>query len=348
MGNGRVAGTRRIRVGSWNVGSLTGKLFELCDVLSRHKVDIACFQETKWKGSRTREGNGYRILIAYFGCIVRETTTKEGGDREAKDTMKELERRCDAAKDSVGVTKESSRTHSSHRESWWFGEEVQTKIAAKHARFREFLLCREGNQEDRSMAKERYKVAKREAKIVVALAKDKAYEDLYKKLDSKEGANDIFKIAKARERRRRDLGNISAKMPDEWRLSEVIPIYKNKGNAQVCSNYRGIKLLGHTMKLWERVIERSLRRETRVLENQFGFMPGRSTTKATHLLRKLMEKYRERQRDLHMAFLDLETVYDSVTRELIWRTLIDKGTPRRYLVLGYARVIITNYMARHI
>ncbi|GJY11783.1 retrovirus-related pol polyprotein LINE-1 [Tanacetum coccineum] len=60
-------------------------------------------------------------------------------------------------------------------------------------------------------------------------------------------------------------------------------------------------------------------------------MPGRSTTEAIHLLRSLMEKYRERQRDLHMAFLDLEKAYESVTRELVWRTLIDKGTPRRYL-----------------
>ncbi|GJZ32301.1 retrovirus-related pol polyprotein LINE-1 [Tanacetum coccineum] len=84
------------------------------------------------------------------------------------------------------------------------------------------------------------------------------------------------------------------------------------------------------MKLWERVIERRLRRETRVTENQFGFMPGRSTTEAIHLLRSLMEKYRERQRDLHMAFLDLEKAYDSVPRELVWKTLIDKGTPRRY------------------
>ncbi|GJV88104.1 retrovirus-related pol polyprotein LINE-1 [Tanacetum coccineum] len=59
-------------------------------------------------------------------------------------------------------------------------------------------------------------------------------------------------------------------------------------------------------------------------------MPGRSTTEAIHLLRSLMEKYRERQRDLHMTFLDLEKAYHSVPRELLWRTLRDKGTPRRY------------------
>ncbi|GKF73871.1 retrovirus-related pol polyprotein LINE-1, partial [Tanacetum coccineum] len=85
-------------------------------------------------------------------------------------------------------------------------------------------------------------------------------------------------------------------------------IFKNKGDAQVCSNYKGIKLLSHTMKLWESVIERRLRRETTVVsENQ------------------------ERQRDLHLAFLDLEKAYDSVPRELIWKTLVDKGTSRRYI-----------------
>ncbi|GJX35484.1 hypothetical protein Tco_0247041 [Tanacetum coccineum] len=62
--------------------------------------------------------------------------------------------------------------------------------------------------DDRDMAKERYKLAKSEAKKAVAQAKDKAYEDLYKRLDSKEGENGVYKIAKAQERRRKDLGNI--------------------------------------------------------------------------------------------------------------------------------------------
>ena len=119
---------------------------------------------------------------------------------------------------------------------------------------------------------------------------------------------------------------ISAKMPKEWRLSKVIPIYKNKGDVQNCCNYRGIKLLSHTMKLWERVIETRLRRETNVPDYQFGFMPGRSSIEAIHLIRGLMEKFREKQRDLHMAFLDLEKVYDHVHRELIWRLLMLKNS----------------------
>ncbi|GJV39828.1 cytochrome P450 98A2-like protein [Tanacetum coccineum] len=42
-------------------GSLTSKLLELVDALERHRVDIACFQETKWKGSSNKEVNGYKL-----------------------------------------------------------------------------------------------------------------------------------------------------------------------------------------------------------------------------------------------------------------------------------------------
>ena len=98
----------------------------------------------------------------------------------------------------------------------------------------------------------------------------------------------------------------SKKILDEWRKSTLVPIYKNKGGIQSCENYRGIKLMSHTMKLWERVIERRLRKETQVTENQFGFMPGRSTTEAIYLLRRMMERYHSNKRDLHMVFIDLD------------------------------------------
>ncbi|KAE8722892.1 Proton gradient regulation 7 isoform 2 [Hibiscus syriacus] len=197
-----------------------------------------------------------------------------------------------------------------HKESWWWNDEIQTKVKTKQTCFKEFIQC--NDDEERSRAKQRYKEAKREAKKIVAKAKDKAYEVMYKRLDTKEGQNGIFRLAKSRENRKKDLDSIvdgsadhhtaandcptsrigfeevkmdlrkmgrdkvvgsdrirflslceTSKMPEEWRESTVIPIYKNKGDLQRCGNYRGIKLLSHTMKLWERVIEARLRQAIR-------------------------------------------------------------------------------------
>ena len=40
----------------------------------------------------------------------------------------------------------------------------------------------------------------------------------------------------------------SEEMPEEWRVSTLVPIFKNMGDIQECTNYRGIKLMSHTMK----------------------------------------------------------------------------------------------------
>jgi hypothetical protein len=109
----------------------------------------------------------------------------------------------------------------------------------------------------------------------------------------------------------------SNKIPDEWRQNILVPIFKNKVDVQSCTNYRGIKLMSHTMKLWERIIEHRLRGVTNVNENQFGFMPERSTMEAIFLIKQLMERCMEQKKDLHMIFIDLEKTYDKVTRNVM-------------------------------
>ena len=121
------------------------------------------------------------------------------------------------------------------------------------------------------------------------------------------------------------------KMPEEWRGSLIIPIYKGKGDIQECGNYRGIKLISHTMKIWEKIIEKRIRDETTIGEEQFGFMPGRGTADAIFALRQMMEKHREKQEGLHMVFIDLEKAYDRVPRQEVWRCMREKGVPEKYV-----------------
>ena len=54
-----------------------------------------------------------------------------------------------------------------------------------------------------------YKEANEAAKRAVAMAKGEAYEELYTKLDTREGAKIIYKLAKSRDWRSRDLSDIA-------------------------------------------------------------------------------------------------------------------------------------------
>ncbi|KAK3508380.1 hypothetical protein QTP70_025786, partial [Hemibagrus guttatus] len=123
----------------------------------------------------------------------------------------------------------------------------------------------------------------------------------------------------------------SERMPEEWRRSVLVPIFKNKGDVQSCSNYRRIKLMSHTMKLWERVVEARLRKVVEICEQQYGFMPRKSTTDAIFALRILMEKYRDGQRELHCVFVDLEKAYERVPREELWYCMRKSGVAEKYV-----------------
>jgi hypothetical protein len=51
------------------------------------------------------------------------------------------------------------------------------------------------------------------------------------------------------------------------------------------------------------------------------------------LIRQLMEICREQKKDLHMIFIDLEKVYDKVTRNVIWWDLQKYKVSSKYITI---------------
>ena len=125
----------------------------------------------------------------------------------------------------------------------------------------------------------------------------------------------------------------SERMPKEWRDSVLISIFKNKGDIQSCSNYKGITLFCHTMMLCERIVERRIRSDLTFRNQQYGFMPGKRTPGALFAVRVLTEKYRECQKKLQCVFVDLDEGYDKVSREEMWYCMIKSVMAEKYVII---------------
>lgn len=105
------------------------------------------------------------------------------------------------------------------------------------------------------------------------------------------------------------------RIPTEWRKAIVCSIHK-KGDRRECGNYRGIVLLVGASKIYERILERRLRRivEDKFGEWQHGFRSGRSTTDLIFYMRMLTEKTIEWSDKVFVTFIDLEKAFDRIER----------------------------------
>jgi len=63
-----------------------------------------------------------------------------------------------------------------------------------------------GSDEERQTKSIRYEAAKKVAKRAVAVAKSLTFDRLYHRLGTKEGEKEVFRLARARARKTRDLG----------------------------------------------------------------------------------------------------------------------------------------------
>ncbi|KAL5145603.1 Craniofacial development protein 2 [Glycine soja] len=85
------------------------------------------------------------------------------------------------------------------KESWWWNESVQSKVRVKKECFKEWSRCRNSETWDK------YKIARNETKKAVSEARAQAFDGLYQALGTRDRERSIYRLAKDRERKTRDL-----------------------------------------------------------------------------------------------------------------------------------------------
>ena len=106
------------------------------------------------------------------------------------------------------------------------------------------------------------------------------------------------------------------RIPNEWKMGLIVPIWKRKGDVHDPGKFRGITLLSQVLKLLERVLESRIRRrvEGDFGEEQQGFRKGRGTADGMYVLRQMLEKRMEVQGNMALGFVDLEKAFDTIPR----------------------------------
>lgn len=102
--------------------------------------------------------------------------------------------------------------------------------------------------------------------------------------------------------------------PASWRQAQVVGIFK-KGSTGDPANYRPISLLQTCYKLYARILAARLSAglDPHLRENQYGFRPGRSTSEAIFLIRRLQDLVdAKRNQALFLLFLDWSKAFDTI------------------------------------
>ena len=138
------------------------------------------------------------------------------------------------------------------------------------------------------------------------------------------------------------------KIPDDWRLSNVSPIYKQKGSKSQPGNYRPVSLTSNVCKLMEKVVNRALSNhlEKGVLYNsQHGFRRGRSCQSNLIEFYDKVTQWIDEGGSVDLLFLDFSKAMEvdhsrlmvkleaAGVRGNLWRWLKDWLSGRKQLLL---------------
>lgn len=121
-------------------------------------------------------------------------------------------------------------------------------------------------------------------------------------------------------------------IPSQWKTSHIILLFK-KGQKEDIGNYRPISLMSNIYKIYSKVI---LERISKQLDEnqpreQAGFRRKFSTLDHIHTVKQIIEKYKEYNKTLYVAFIDYSKAFDSISHTSIWESLKNQGISSSYI-----------------
>ena len=114
----------------------------------------------------------------------------------------------------------------------------------------------------------------------------------------------------------------------------------------MCAKYRGVRLMEHSMKVWEKILEGRLREIVEIDENQFGFQQGKSTVDAIFVMRQLHERGIEGEKELFHIFVGFKKAFNRMPREAIVWALRRQNVPERLTTLVMAVYVNSRSMVK--
>jgi hypothetical protein len=124
------------------------------------------------------------------------------------------------------------------------------------------------------------------------------------------------------------------KLPQAWKDVDIKLLHKG-GNKTDYNNYRGISLLSHASKIFERMIleritDHVMKKEGCIPDTQFGFLKDKGTADAIFMSRGLAAHTLKLEGgQLFRCFIDLKKAYDMVDRKVLWDLLKLYGLPEK-------------------